>query len=336
MKEFLDDIVEKFGKAVLLEESEDINFIKTGSYALDFAIGGGIPIGRITEIYGPEGSGKTTLSLNIARNAMKKGLNTCYIDVENMLDYGAIESMLGEPIDRRNLVILQPDTAEDSFIMAEKAINSGLFGLVIFDSIGMLAPKKEKYEDEFEDSNYALIARMLSKFIRRNSYSIRKNNVAFIFINQVRDLIGSYVKAYSTPGGHAVKHAASVIITLAKGDDIKQGSDILGINVKFTIKKNKLSSPFRTFYFPIYFGKGIDSERDLMSFGEYVGIIQRSGTMYKFGDVTLGRGMNASCLYLKEHPEILDKIEKALYNVDETKAVASAVVDSVLEESSDD
>jgi recombination protein RecA len=312
---FLDNIKDKYGEEIIVAtEPEKVEAIPTGAVSLDASIGiGGIPRGKITEIFGAESSGKTTLALSICKNAVNQDLKVLYIDVENMIDYSYAYTLVGQKLDPEHFIILQPDTAEDAFSMAEDGIDSGQFGLVVFDSIGALAPKKEK-EDEFADANVALVPRLMSKFLRRNAFKIRTNNIAFLFINQVRDTIGSYMQTYSMPGGHALKHYCSVIMMLSKGIDIKAGNEVIGINTKFSIKKNKLAPPFRTFIIPIIFGKGVDTSRDLLSFAEMLGIVTKAGAYYKFEDANLGRGLLDSCVFVESNPLVLDKIVKKVYD----------------------
>lgn len=285
---FLNRMVAKYGKDILANESLPEG-ISTGSISLDASIGvGGIPREKITEIYGPEGVAKTTICLETAKCAIKKGYKVLYIDVENMLDKTYAYKIIGSNTDL--LVVVQPDTAEDAFTMAEEGIDSGEFQLIIFDSVGALAPKKEK-EDEFEDANVALVSRLMSKFLRRNEYRIKVNKIAFLFTNQVRANVGSYSQGYTTPGGHVLKHLDTVIIQLGKGAPIRRGDVQTGSMVTFTIKKNKLAPPFRSYTIPIIFGEGIDSMRDLLSFGETIGVLSKAGPYYKYKDTNLGRGV---------------------------------------------
>jgi len=314
MKDFIDEIIDKLGEDVLVGKTEKVEPISTGSLSLDSSIGiGGIPRGRITEIYGPEGSGKTSLALSIARSAIKQGLRVLYIDAEFMIDYDVVTDLLGESLPEGSLVILHPETAEDNLVSCEIGIRSGEFQCIILDSIGALAPEAEK-KKELTDANVGLLPKAMSVFLRRNMYAIGKNKVALIFINQVRDQIGSYVKTFSTPGGHALKHLASLRIALSKGEDIKQESEIVGINVRFVVKKNKLSAPFRSFTIPLYFGKGIDSIRDAVMFSEMLGIISRKGSYYVFEGNNLGQGMARTIETLRNDPDTLDKIKELCYN----------------------
>lgn len=312
--DFFSEIEDRLGKGTIVTENVPYDIIPTGSLALDVSTGvGGIPRGKLVELFGAEGTGKTTLALEISRNAIEMGGKVLYIDVENMLDYKYASKISGDST-FKNLIIARPDTAEDAFMAAEAGINSKDFTLIIFDSVGALAPKKEK-DDEFEDANVALVPRLMSKFLRRASFRIRENNVGFIFINQVRDKIGGYVQGYNTPGGHALKHFTSLIIALNKGREIKAGEETIGSFVKFVIKKNKLAPPFRSHVIPFIFGEGIDRYKDFLTFSEMVGAVQKAGAYYKFEDETLGQGVNKTVEYLKEHPEVLDKIRNVVYTI---------------------
>lgn len=339
--DFLSEISSTFEEDVLVTDKSELEVISTGITSLDTSIGvGGIPRGRLTEIYGPEGSGKTTLALGICKNANKAGLNVLYIDVENMIDYKYAKALVGE-LDKDKFVILQPDTAEDALKIAGKGIESGAFGLIVLDSVGALAPIKEK-EADFEDMSYALVPRLITKFLRINAYKIRTNNVAFVFINQVRDNIGSYVKSYSTPGGHALKHYVSLILQLKRGNKILANKEAIGIHVTFTITKNKLSAPFRSATVPIMFGTGIDELRDLINFAEMTGVLRKSGPFYKFGESTLGKGVVATIKLFEEDEQLLDNVKKACYNITSTDKISDIIMeemsgeDSILEEEIED
>lgn len=296
-----------------LDDREKIVAIPTGALSLDISTGvGGIPLGRCTELYGKEAGGKTTLALEISNNAIKMNRKVLYIDAENTLDLNLAEKLI-ENFDEETFIFFQPKLMEDSLKLAELGIASGDFGLVVLDSIGSLAPKKV-LDDEITDSNVALLSRMLTVFLQRNMYSIRSNNVAFLGINQIRDKIGSYLSDVETPGGHLWKHNASIRIQLNRMADIEQGDQKIGINSKFVIKKNKLAPPYRTFYIPIIFGEGIDSERDTIEFSTMLGILERRGPYYKFEDTNLGIGMDNAIKFLKENTNVLDKIREACYN----------------------
>jgi recombination protein RecA len=315
---FLDEVRKSYDSEVIVTAKSELDVIPTGITSLDASIGvGGIPRARMTEIYGPEGAGKTTLALGICKHANEQGLKVLYIDIENMLDYEYAHTLVGE-LDTDRFIILQPDTGEDALKLARKGIQSGEFGVVILDSVGAIAPDEEKKKD-IEDQQYALVPKLITKFLRMVAYDVRVNNVALVFINQVRDTIGSYVKSYSVPGGHALKHFCSVIVQLKKGEQIKVGSGddvaIVGINVSFTVVKNKLAAPFRSAVIPLMFGKGVDELRDLVSFADMIGVLQKAGSYYKYGDVVLGRGMVNSIEFLNANKETIDNIKKSCYNV---------------------
>lgn len=312
--DFLTEIVDKFGEAVLVEDTDKVDVIPTGSISLDVSIGvGGIPRGKITELFGSESSGKTTLAMSVVKNAIKLGLKSLYIDAENMLDYGLLKDMVGTDFNAEQLVILNPETAEDAFNMIEMGLHSGDFQLVILDSIGSMAPLKEQ-EDAFEDANVALLARLVTKFLRRNAHVIAEKNIALLLLNQVRSKIGAYMASFETPGGHALKHFASLRISLSRGQEMKIGNETVGIMTKFVIKKNKLSAPFRSFTIPIVFGKGIDEFSDAVDFCSTLGVIKKKGSYYKFEDTTLGQGKLQAGSYLEKNPETLDRIKTSLYN----------------------
>jgi len=312
--DFMRFIEDKYSNFLVSDESkEPVEVISTGSIALDVSTGiGGIPRGKFSVIWGLESTGKTTLSLSIAKQAYKRELKTLYIDSENGLDYKYVEALVGT-IDQEHLVILHPETAEETLDIAEFGVKSGEFGLIIVDSIGSFAPKKVKEDDAFK-AQVAIVPRLLSNFMSRNAYPISSNNVAFVFVNQVRDKIGSYYAAFETPGGHAWKHLTSIRIQLSKIGDIQSEDEKIGILTKFVIKKNKLANPYKTFSFPIIFGKGVDSLRDLVEFSTVIGILDKGGSYYKFEGETLSNGLTNTVKYLEEHKDTLDKIVDKCYN----------------------
>ncbi len=332
---FLDYIVEEFGDKVLDNHTKKIESISTGCLSLDTSIGvGGIPKGMITEISGPEGSGKTTIALNTAKQVANSGGKVLYIDVENLLNTETIKSVLGASTKAENIVTLTPDSAEDAFKMAEWGIDSQEFELVIVDSIGAMASKKEK-EKEFDEDTMMQIPRLVSKFCRRNAYSIRTNNVAVLMLNQVRDNIGSYVKSLSTPGGHSLKHHAVVRISLTKGENLERGDEKVGIVTKFVVKKNKLAPPFRSFTIPIIFGQGIDYLSDLIDFAKLLGVIEGAGAYYKFNGETLGMGKAKTREKLESSKELLDKITEECYNLVNKKSTINELLTDIDEEESE-
>lgn len=318
--EFIESLKDKYGDNVIVTTESYLNngVIPTGSLSLDVALGiGGIPRGMFTEISGPESSGKTTQCLAIAKRAIGMGIAVLIIDVERALDYRYIKAVVGE-FDEDLLVLASPETAEDAFTTAEDGINSGAFGLIIVDSLGAMSPKKE-LDDELTDANVALLPRLLTKWLRRNSYKVKNNNIAFIFVNQVRDNIGSYMGGYVNPGGNALKHFLAVKIKFTKGQKITVGTgknkDIVGVLTNFSIQKNKLAPPFRGATVPIIFGEGVDYLMDVLEFAKRLGVIRLAGSHYKFGDENLGQGQMQAKQYLSTTPDTLDKIVKACYNV---------------------
>ena len=321
-KTFMDEIIEEFGDDVL--ESTRVEFvIPTSSLAINVSTGvGGIPRGRFTHIYGPDASGKTTLGLDIAKNTLELGGRVLYLDVEQTLDRDLAKTVLGKLWKGDNFIVILPDTAENSFIMAEKAIESKEFDVIILDSIGALAPKEE-LEDDFGDAHYALVARKLTTFFKRNAFKVRKTGVAFVFLNQVRANIGSFFKDFEIPGGWALKHYASINLSLfpftSKKEKIKVSVDdkdvFIGNPIKFSVTKNKVGIPHRSGRFPIIWGKGIDPIRDIIGFATALGVLVSRGPYKAFGEDTIGRGEVEIVKNLKKNKELLDKITKECYNV---------------------
>lgn len=317
---FMELIEDKFGDFIVYSEtSEGIKSISTGSLSLDISTGiGGIPRGRFTELYGAESCGKTTLALSICKTVVSSGGKALYIDAENSLDYSYIHEVVGE-FKSENLVLVQPETAEQSLSIAEDGITSKEFDFIVLDSIGSLAPQREK-EKELTDANVALLPNLMTRFARRNAFAVRNSNTAFLGINQVRDKIGSYVTSFDTPGGHSWKHILSLKIMLSKAEDISKVTDgqkeIIGIISKFTIKKNKLAPPFRSFTIPIIFGKGVDYYRDVIIFAEMLGVIQKKGkSYYYFNDIQVGQGTNKATDFISNNKDVLDKIVNQCYNI---------------------
>jgi recombination protein RecA len=335
---FIEGLEEDYGAEIIVTEVlEDVPAIPTGSIALDISLGiGGIPLRRITTLFGPESSAKTSLCLSISKSAMEMGYNVLYVDVEQSLDHNYIRALIGD-FDASKFVMVQPETAEQAMDICERGIASKEFGLIVLDSIGALAPEKEK-ADELKDANVALVPRLLSKYLRRTMFSLRTSETAFIFVNQVRASIGSYVQTFEMPGGHALKHYSSVIIRLTKAQAIKvnkvkasakdEDEEIIGSYSKFVITKNKLAPPFRSSTFPLIYGKGIDTTRNLVDFGELLGVITRRGSYYAFDGEVLGQGLNKTIDYLNSHKEVVDKIREKVYNIMNSKQKGVEVLDA--------
>ncbi len=317
--ELLDKFEKKYGENSIYVRDEEYVAISTGSFSLNVSIGiGGIPKKRFTELYGSEGTGKTTLCLCACREVIKANGRVLYIDAENALDYGYVQEIVGKGIDKKQFVIINPEVAEDAFEMAGEAIQSGLFDLIILDSLPALAPREEK-EKGFAKETMMVIPRLVGKFFRLHGTDLRHSTAALIIVNQVRDNTNSYFGGYKTPGGHALKHWNSLEIQLTKGKPIEVTKDgvksRIGQYTNFTIKKNKVSIPFRTFQFPIIYGKGIDYVRDLIEFSSMLGVVKKRGSWYYFGEEKLGQGLVKTSNTLKERKDLLDKIEQMCYNL---------------------
>jgi len=314
---FLDAILEQFGEKVLDNHTKKIEAISTGCVSLNTSIGvGGIPKGMITVIFGPEGSGKTTVALNTAKQVANDGKKVLYIDVENLLNTELLKAVLGEDTLIENIIILTPDSAEDAFMMVEKGIESEEFSLVIVDSIGAMASRLEK-TIEFTKDSMGQLPKIVARFIKRNAYDIRTKNIPVLILNQVRDNVGVFtrVKSYKMPGGHQLQHQAAVIIRLTKAEDLKRGDEKVGIITKFVVTKNKLAPPFRSFTIPIIFGQGIDFFSDLIDFGKLLGVLTTKGSFYYFGEEKLGQGKAQTRETLMQDKNILDRVVEMLYNI---------------------
>lgn len=315
--EYLDD---KYG-GIRLNKDENVKSISTGSLSLDYCTGvGGIPIGRFTELYGPESSGKTTVMLETARNALLGGGKVLYFDTEHGLDQEMINEVVGKgtEVDSEWFVHVQTTLADTIFDLCEKALDSKEFSLIVIDSLAMIVSKAER-ENPFDKDTMGQAPRIISKFLRRNSDSIRESGTAFVFINQVRDVIGAYVHTMEAPGGHAIKHSCSLRIsfsaTSSKNNRIMVGDEEIGVVTNFVIRKNKLDRPFRTFSVPILWGYGVDRIRDVVEFASTLGVL--NGTYYKFNldgvETNLGHGLQNTIEFLENNKDVLDKVIKACY-----------------------
>lgn len=323
VKELLQGFQEKYGESSVYLKDVKLKAISTGSLSLDVSIGiGGIPKRRFTEIYGPEGTGKTSVCLSTSREVIKLDGRVLYIDAENALDYGYVQEIVGRDVSNDQFVIINPEVAEDAFEMAGKAIQSGLFDLIVLDSLPALAPKEEK-EKGFARETMMVIPRLVGKFFRLHGTDLRQTETALIIVNQVRDNTKSYFGGYKTPGGHALKHWNSLEIQLTKGKAIEITKDgiktRIGQYTNFTIKKNKVAIPYRTFQFPIIYGKGIDYIRDSIEFSAMLGVIKKKGSWYYFNDEKLGQGLSNTHKTLKEDENLLDKIQQMCYNLTQSK-----------------
>lgn len=307
-KQFGEGSIIKLGA---LSAIQHVDVIPTGSLSLDLALGiGGIPRGRVTEIYGAEASGKTTLAQHIIAEAQKLGGKSVYIDAEHALD-PTYAARCGVQID--DLYISQPSSGEEALGITEELVRSQGVDLVVIDSVAALVPRAE-IEGEMGDSHVGLQARLMSQALRKLVGVISKSNTAVVFVNQLREKVGIiFGSPEVTPGGRALKFYSSVRIDLRKGDAIKQGQDVVGTRVRARVVKNKLAPPFRSAEFDIMFRRGgISKAGDIIDLGTAGGVIKKSGTFFTYGDIKLGQGRENTREYLIQHPETADEIEKQI------------------------
>ena len=300
--------VMKLGDA---QQKMNVQTISTGSLSLDMALGvGGVPRGRIIEIYGPESSGKTTIALHVIAEAQKQGGICGFIDAEHALDPTYAKN-IGVDID--NLYISQPDSGEQALEICDTMVRSGAIDVIIVDSVAALVPKKE-LEGEMGDSVVGLQARLMSQALRKLTAQISKSNCVVIFINQLREKVGVlYGNPETTTGGRALKFYSSVRMEVRKsGDSIKQGSDIVGSHVKIKISKNKVAPPFKTVELDMMFGRGISREGDLLDVAAKEDIVEKSGAWYAYKGEKIGQGRENAKQYLIDHPEVFDEIDHAV------------------------
>jgi len=302
-KRFGEGAIMKLGQAAHMQ----VEAIPTGSLALDIALGiGGIPRGRVTEIYGPEGSGKTTLAQHIVAQAQKMGGVAAFIDMEHALD-PAYARKCGVDVD--NLYISQPDTGEQALEIAEALVRSGAVDVVVIDSVAALVPRAE-IEGEMGDSHPGLQARLMSQALRKLSGAIKQSNTAMIFTNQLRQQIGvMFGNPETTSGGMALKFYSSVRLDMRQAEAIKQGGEVIGNRTRVTVKKNKVAPPFRRAEFDIMYNEGISREGDLLDVAVELGIVEKSGAFYSFGETRLGQGRENAKSFLRENADIASEIE---------------------------
>ena len=309
----LAQIEKQFGKGAVMKLGANVamqvDAIPTGSLGLDLALGiGGVPRGRIVEVYGPESSGKTTLALHILAEAQKLGGEVAFIDVEHALD-PVYAAALGVDID--SLLVSQPDTGEQAMEICEALVRSGAIDAVIVDSVAAMVPKAE-IEGEMGDSHVGLQARLMSQALRKLTGVIGKTNIVCIFINQLREKVGVvYGNPEVTTGGRALKYYSSVRIDVRRIEGLKDSNGaFIGNRTRAKIVKNKVAPPFREAEFDIMFGEGISKIGEILDLGVKLGVVQKSGAWFNYGDVRLGQGRDNAKIFLKEHPDISAEIEK--------------------------
>lgn len=310
----LHQIEKSFGKGSVMmmgdSSREAVEVISTGSLSLDVALGvGGLPKGRITEIYGGESSGKTTLALHAVAEAQKTGGIALYVDVEHALDTEYART-LGVDVDK--LYIAQPSTGEEALEIVDAMVRSGAIDIVVLDSVAALVPKAE-IEGEMGDTFVGIQARMMSQAMRKLGGNLSKSKTAAIFINQLREKIGvMYGNPETTPGGRALKFWASVRLEVRRADAIKVGTEQIGARTKVKVVKNKVAPPFKQAEFDIIFGKGVSKSGDLLDSAVTKSIITKAGTYFNYGEIRLGQGRDNAKTYLEDHPEVFSEIDTKL------------------------
>ncbi|MBS5786319.1 MAG: recombinase RecA [Clostridioides difficile] len=323
LNEALGKIEKDFGKGSVMKLGEatsmSIDIIPTGALGLDIAVGiGGLPRGRIVEIYGPESSGKTTVALHSVAEAQKNGGIAAFIDAEHALD-PVYAKALGVDVD--NLIISQPDTGEQALEIAEALIRSGAIDIIVVDSVAALVPKAE-IDGDMGDSHVGLQARLMSQALRKLTGSIKKSNCVAIFINQLREKVGiMFGNPETTTGGRALKFYSSVRLDVRRIDSIKQGDKIIGNRTRVKVVKNKVAPPFKQAEFDIMYGEGISKVGDLLDIAANVDIVKKSGSWYNYEDTKLGQGRENVKKFLDDNQDLADEINakvRAFYDLDST------------------
>lgn len=310
----ISQIEKQFGKGAVMRlgqnEHMNVGHVSTGSLSLDIALGiGGLPRGRIIEIYGPESSGKTTLSLHCIAQGQKDGGNVAFIDVEHALD-PVYAAALGVDVD--SLLVSQPDTGEQALEITEALVRSGAIDVIVVDSVAALVPKAE-IEGEMGDSHVGLQARLMSQALRKLAGAISKSNCVAIFINQLREKVGVvYGNPEVTPGGRALKFYSSVRIDIRRIETLKANGEMIGSRTRAKVVKNKIAPPFKEAEFDIMYGSGISREGELIDLAVKADVIQKSGAWFSYGDIRLGQGRDNVKIFFKDNPDIAAKIEAEL------------------------
>jgi recombination protein RecA len=311
----LGQIEKQFGKGAVMRMGDvsavrDIDIVSTGSLGLDVALGiGGLPRGRVVEIYGPESSGKTTLTLQVIAEAQKAGGTAAFVDAEHALDPGYAEK-LGVDVDE--LLVSQPDTGEQALEITDMLVRSGSLDVVVIDSVAALTPKAE-IEGDMGDSHMGLQARLMSQALRKLTGNIKRSNTMVIFINQIRMKIGvMFGNPETTTGGNALKFYASVRLDIRRIGAIKKGDEITGNETRVKVVKNKMAPPFKKAEFQILYGEGISREAELIDLGVQHGFVEKSGAWYSYGEDRIGQGKDRVREFLKENPDIAGEIEAKL------------------------
>ncbi len=332
----MDQITKQFGDGSIMKLGEakkvDVELLPSGSLSLDIALGGGYPKGRIIEIYGPESSGKTTLTLHAIAEVQKKGGTAAFIDAEHALD-PAYAKRLG--VDTDNLLVSQPDNGEQALEIVETLVRSNAVDIVVVDSVAALVPQAE-IDGDMGDSHMGLQARLMSQALRKLTGIINKSKATVIFINQIRMKIGvMFGNPETTTGGNALKFYASVRADIRRTGQIKEGEEIIGNRTKVKIVKNKIAPPFRTAEFDIMYNEGISKTGDVLDLAVQYGVVGKSGAWFDYADAKIGQGREATKKYLKENPEVLEEIERKVRDKvrgeEELTTASSSVAEDAVE-----
>ena len=329
----LSSIEKEFGKGTVMKLGDktamQVEAVPTGCLDLDMALGvGGIPRGRIIEVFGPESSGKTTVALHVVAQVQKMGGAAAFIDAEHALD-PAYAKNLGVNIDE--LYVSQPNCGEDALEIAEALLRSGAIDIVVIDSVAALVPRAE-IDGEMGDSFVGIQARLMSQAMRKLTGVVAKTNAIALFINQIREKVGvMYGNPETTPGGRALKFYASVRLDVRRGEQLKNGSEVIGNRTKVKVVKNKVAPPFRSCEFDMIYGQGISREGSLLDMAVAKDIIQKSGAWFSYNDQRIGQGRDNTRQYLKDHPEVADEIEGLLRRQMTAAAIPAADADNIPE-----
>ncbi len=325
-------IEKQFGKGSVMRmgdvaASRDIDVVSTGSLGLDIALGcGGLPRGRVVEIYGPESSGKTTLTLQVIAEMQKLGGTAAFVDAEHALDPGYAEK-LGVNVD--DLLVSQPDTGEQALEITDMLVRSGAVDIVVIDSVAALTPKAE-IEGDMGDSHMGLQARLMSQALRKLTANIKRSNTLVIFINQIRMKIGvMFGSPETTTGGNALKFYASVRLDIRRTGSVKKDEEIIGNETKVKVVKNKVAPPFKEATFEILYGEGVSFLGELVELGVKYGFVQKSGSWYSYGSEKIGQGKDNAKLFLKEHPDKAKDIENKIREIALSKNKPNSEIDQV-------
>jgi recombination protein RecA len=316
LKEAIEEIKQRFGEGAIMKLKEvrpaSVDVISTGCVSLDLALGvGGLPRGRVVEIYGPESSGKTTVALHVIAEAQKRGGVGAFVDAEHALDPEYAKKI---GVNVEELLISQPESGEEALEIVKTLVESGEVDVIVVDSVAALVPKAE-IAGEMGEFEIGLQARLMSQALRVLSSSIAKTKSIVIFLNQTRMKIGTYGKPETTPGGLALKFYSSVRIELKRTAQIKKGDEIIGSKILAKIVKNKVAAPFKTAEFSIYYNEGISKEADLINTGLKYGVVKKSGSWLEFENKKLGQGMEQAKEFLKQNPNLAEEIRKKIFEV---------------------